>query len=84
MVPKRLPPDLPFQKALPLAVDIPIDDLRKGDIYIDDSIFVAPDIGNNIERVAKAVPLAINTIACPVSHTSPCQGKNKFHKRNSL
>ncbi len=84
MVPKRLPPDLPFQKALQLAVDIPIDDLGKGDIYIDDSIFVTPDIGNNIERVAKAVPLAINTVARPVSHHEPLPRKELISQKKFL
>jgi hypothetical protein len=71
LVPKRLPPDTPFFPALPLAVDIPINGVGKGDIYVDDSIFVCPDLNNNIERVAKAVPLAINALARPLSPDEP-------------
>jgi hypothetical protein len=84
LVPKRHPPDTPFTPALPLAVDIPIDDLGKGDIYIDDSIFVTPDIGNNVERVAKAVPLAINTVARPVHNLEPLPRKSIISQKKFL
>jgi hypothetical protein len=63
LVPKRLPPDTPFVQALPLAINIPSNNYGKGDIYVDDSIFVCPDLHNNIERVAKTVPLTINSLA---------------------
>ncbi len=84
LVPKHHPTDTPFTPALPLAVDIPIDDLGKGDIYIDDSIFVTPDIGNNVERVAKAVPLAINTVARPVHDLEPLPRKSIISQKKFL
>jgi hypothetical protein len=75
-VPKCLPPNIPFGKALPLAIEIPPNDLGKDDIYIDDSIFVCPDLLNNIERISKAVPLAINCLARPVSSSEPLDRKS--------
>lgn len=41
LVPKCLPPDTPFNEALPLAIDAPINDKGKRNIYTDDSIFFA-------------------------------------------
>lgn len=72
LVPNRLPPDIPYAPTLPLAIPILPDYLGKGDIYTDDSIFVTPEINNNIEHVAKAVPLTFNAIARPLS---PEEGK---------
>ncbi len=69
--PERLPLDTPYVQALPLAVDIPINDIGKGDIYIDDSIFVCPDLNNSLEQVAKAVPPAINSLARPLVDNEP-------------
>ncbi len=51
LVPDRLLPDIPYTQALPLAVNIPHDDLGKGEKYIDDSIFVTPDLGNNMQKL---------------------------------
>jgi hypothetical protein len=76
LVPHRLPPDTPFGQALPLAVDTPVNDKGKGDIYIDDSIFICCDLHNNTERIAKAVPLAINTITRPVAVSEPLPRKH--------
>jgi hypothetical protein len=75
LVPKRLPPNTPYTPALPLAVPIPPDGLEKGDTYIDDSIFITPDINNNNECVAKAIPLAFHTVAWPLSQDNPYQEK---------
>jgi hypothetical protein len=71
LVPKRLPPDTPYEPALPLAINVPINDKGKGDIYIDDSIFICPDLNDNIERIAKAAPLAINSITRPLLKQEP-------------
>jgi hypothetical protein len=71
LVPKRLPPDTPFNDALPLAIEIPINDKGKGDTYIDDTIFICPDLGNNIERIAKAAPLAFAAITRPLLESEP-------------
>ncbi len=50
LVQKCLPPDTLFGYALPLADNLPINDKGKGNIYIDDSIFVCPDLPDNIEK----------------------------------
>jgi hypothetical protein len=71
LVPQRLAPNTFFGQALPLAVNIPTNNMGKGDIYIDDSIFICPDLNDNIERIARAVPLAINAIARPLSRNEP-------------
>jgi hypothetical protein len=42
-------------------VNIPINDKGKGDIYIDDSTFIIPDLDYNLEQVAKAAPLVHET-----------------------
>jgi hypothetical protein len=84
LVPKRLPPNTPFTPALQLAVNIPVNDKGKGDIYIDDTIFVVPDLNDNLERVAKAAPLAINTIARPVSIYKPIPRKSLISSKKFL
>jgi hypothetical protein len=75
IVPKRIPPDIPFSAALPLAIDVPFNDKGKGDVFIDDNIFITPDINDNIERVAKAVPLAINTVSRQSHQNEPLPRK---------
>jgi hypothetical protein len=44
---------------------LPVDDEGKADIYLDDTIGIAPDINNNVQRVCYAIPLAIHTLARP-------------------
>lgn len=82
MVPECLPPDTPFTPALPLAVNIPINDKGKGDIFIDNTIFIVPDINDNLARAAKAAPLAINTFARPVSQSEPIPRKPLISMEN--
>jgi hypothetical protein len=53
LVPKHLPPNTPFIQALHQAADIPPNNLGKGGIYIDDAIFVCPDLNINLERIPK-------------------------------
>jgi hypothetical protein len=62
LVPKHLPPNTPFGSTLPLAVEIPAKNKGKGDIYMDDSIFICSEIHDDIEKIAKAVPLFTDTI----------------------
>jgi hypothetical protein len=66
-VPLSLPEEIPFAQAKTVSVNIPAVDTSKIDIYIDDSIGVAPDIGETPSRVARAIPLAIRTMARPLS-----------------
>jgi hypothetical protein len=64
--PNTLPPEIPFAKTKDLAVKIPINDIGKADIYIDDTIGVALDLNDNVNRVSTAIPLAIHTMARPL------------------
>lgn len=76
IVPHCLPPNTPINQAVPLGVNIPMDDKGKGDIYIDESIFVILNINDNIECSAESAPWATNTIAWPVSDSKPIPQKN--------
>lgn len=84
LVPKRLPPDKHFGQALPLAVAVPVDNKGKGDIYIDDSIFIYPGLYSNIKRIAKAVPLAIIDFARPIFDDEPLPQMKKIMAEVSL
>ncbi len=55
--PNRLPPDTSHAPALPLAIPVPPDNFGKGDIYIDDSIFVTPNINKPSNMLQKLFPL---------------------------
>ncbi len=61
--PISLPESVPFHAARDLAVNILRNDHGKIDIYIDDSIGVAPDIEDVPSRVVRAIPLAIRSFA---------------------
>jgi hypothetical protein len=50
-----------------MSVNIPSNDKGKVDIFIDDSIGVAPDIGDVPKRLLRAIPLAIRTLSRPLS-----------------
>jgi len=66
-VPDSLSEDIPFAQAREVSVNIPVVDSGRIDIFIDDSIGVTPDIGETPSRVARAIPLAIRTLARPLS-----------------
>jgi hypothetical protein len=57
----------PFTKALPLAVDVPIESIGKADNYIDDLIVVIPGDANNISRGNAAAALALELVPPPSS-----------------
>ena len=57
---------IPFAQTEPLAVSIPINDIDMVDIYIDDTIGVAPDKNDNIRCVSATIPLAIHCITYPL------------------
>jgi len=59
--------NIPFAKARDITVPVPAVDTGKIDIFIDDFIGVAPDIGETPSRVVRAIPLAIRTLARPLS-----------------
>jgi hypothetical protein len=66
-IPDSLPDEIPFAQAREVSVNIPDVDSSKIDIFIDDSIGVAPDIGETPSRVARAIPLAVRTLPRPLS-----------------
>jgi hypothetical protein len=65
--PLSLPDSMDFHQSRDLAVQLPKNDCGKIDIFIDDSIGVAPDLGSIPIRVIRAIPLAIRTLARPLS-----------------
>jgi hypothetical protein len=65
--PLDLPSTIPFHKSRDLSVYIPPNDKGKVDIYIDDSIGIAPDIASAPLRVMRAIPLAIRSLSRPNS-----------------
>jgi len=66
--PISIPRDIPFKAAKDLFVKMPHKDLGKVDVNVDDNIAITPDIGDNITRVIRAIPLALHSIARPVDH----------------
>ena len=46
--PKPLPDSIPFAQAKEIYFDLPQNNIGISDIYIDDSIGIAPDIDNNV------------------------------------
>ncbi len=63
--PKTLLDDIPFQRARDVAVVLPDNLGGYIDIYIDDNLGVTPDIGDNMTRLNRVLPLAIYTIVRP-------------------
>jgi hypothetical protein len=60
--PLSLPDDIPLASAKKLSVTLPLNE--KG--YIDDNIGVTPDLGDNLLRMKRVIPLAIPTLARPL------------------
>jgi hypothetical protein len=67
--------NIPFHEAKSLAVRIPHNNIGKVDIYIDDTIGIALDFNDNVNRVSKAVPLAIHAITRPINEFDPIPRK---------
>lgn len=65
--PAVLPKSIPFQQTRDLSVEILTNYKGKVDIYIDDSIGIAPELGDAPARVVRAIPLAIRSISWPLS-----------------
>jgi len=66
-----LPDASHFHPAKELSVKLPQNNIGLADIYIDDSIGVAPDIASNPTRVNRAITLAINSLARPLNKNDP-------------
>jgi hypothetical protein len=47
--PDKLPDETPFAQTKELAVSIPIYNIGKADIYIDDAVGIALDKGDNVK-----------------------------------
>jgi len=60
--PRSVDDNIPFHPAKPLVVNIPTNNVRKVDIYIDDSIGIVLDIFDNPCQVSWTIPLAIRAI----------------------
>ncbi len=60
--PISLPDNIPFESTRDLSVKIPVNDLGKVDVFLDDNIAITPDIGDNTTRVIRAIPLAIHSM----------------------
>jgi len=63
--PECLPNSIPFAQTKALAVDIPVNDIGKTDIYIDDTIGIAQDKNDSVKRVSAAIPQTIHTLSRP-------------------
>jgi hypothetical protein len=64
--PIPLPDSFPFHPAQPISVNIPTNDISTIDIYINDTIGLAPDIEDNVARVSRAIPLVIHSLSRPL------------------
>jgi len=64
--PKSLPDSIEFAQAKKLAVQIPVKNVGKADIHINDTIGIALNKDDNVNRVCKAIPLAIHTMSRPL------------------
>jgi hypothetical protein len=66
-----LPDEIKFHEAKPLSVSLPTNDIGKVDVYIDDSIDIALDIGDNVRRIRRAIPLTIHAFSRSVNSSDP-------------
>jgi hypothetical protein len=71
--PKPLPPSIEFTLSQDFAVYIPINDIGKVDMYINDTIGVAINLADNMKHVQFAMPLVIYEFLRPLdaSETTP-------------
>jgi hypothetical protein len=79
-----LPDATHFHPAKELSVKLPQNDIGLADIYIDDSIRVAPDIASNLTRVNRAIGLAINSLARPLDENDPIPRYPMISKKKLL
>ena len=76
--PDSLPDNIQFSQTKELAVSIPINDIGKADIYIDDIIGIALDKNDNVNRVSAAIPLVIHCLARPLDPLDEIPRKKLF------
>jgi hypothetical protein len=68
--PAPLSKDVPFHRAKDLAVSLPKNQDGYIDIYIDDFLGVTPDVGDNVLKLSRVLPLAIHTVSRPVNDSN--------------
>jgi hypothetical protein len=64
--PLSLPDDIPLASTKKLSVTLSLNEKGYIDIYIDDNIGITPDLGDNLLRMKRVIPLAIRTLARPL------------------
>ena len=69
--PKPLPQNLPFAAANSLFVEFPPEDKVKVDVYIDDTIGIAPDLPGIAPRLQSFILLAFHLVFRPISESKP-------------
>ena len=69
--PSRLPADIPFENALPMAFEPPAYPEGKSDCFVDDVTTVFLDTAENCVRTPAAVPLAIHLLNRPLATDEP-------------
>ena len=62
-LPKKLAEDIPFAQAMDLSVDLNEVNECKSDVFIDDLISLAVDIGNNLQRLIAAPCTVMHALA---------------------
>ena len=68
---RNYPVDVAFAEALPLAVNVPVNDNGTVEDYIDDMPTVCLDLNEAPERCTAAVPLALHLAGRPVASAEP-------------
>ena len=68
-----LPDDIPFAAAKKQFVDIPVNDKGKNEVFIDDLMGATVDLPgtNNVQRLERALLLAIHVLARPLQTDEP-------------
>jgi hypothetical protein len=75
--PVRVPEDVPFGQAAPMAVDPDPQECGKVDVFVDDLISAFLDTAENIARVPAIIPLVLHLLGRPVADDEPID-RNEF------
>ena len=65
-----LPDTIPFSPALDLDVDVPVDDIGRTDVYIDDIIVAAP-LSKHFSKVINCVPRTLYILGRTIQDDEP-------------
>ena len=69
--PATLPDNIPFEQSLPLVVDVPLSNVGKADVYLDDIIPVILDENDNFAGGRLAPALAIHLVSRELNCNEP-------------